>query len=164
MRYCIKILLNGRDFMKFKLILIIVLLFSILSIWLYAALITPYYSSSIYNVEIKPSTNELTYSVSDKSQAVAVTLCNHSRKIVSSENNVFLSYHILNQNGDIVSYENVRTRLPLIGPFSDYIVDMLFDVPTEPGLYTLTVDLVEEGVTWFEAKGNYTSRIQLQVN
>ncbi|HEX4565166.1 MAG TPA: hypothetical protein VH138_00995, partial [Vicinamibacterales bacterium] len=48
-------------------------------------------------------------------------------------------------------------RAPLaadLHPGDSTVVRAVFRAPTEPGMYLLKVDLVEEGVTWFEPAGS----------
>ena len=76
---------------------------------------------------------------------------------------VNLSYHVI-QNGAVVTWDGVRTGLPLaaVGPNQNVIVNAQVLVPTTPGTYTIQFDLVEEGKTWFSQQGVGVGSVTLQ--
>jgi hypothetical protein len=66
------------------------------------------------------------------------------------KNPVYISYHLLDSEGGMVQYDNVRTPFPnVIRRGESGSVDMSVDVPSKPGSYILQVDVVKEGARWF---------------
>ena len=62
---------------------------------------------------------------------------------------VFASYH-LTRDGEMLSFDNVRTLLPgYVAPGTRVTVPLRVDVPDTPGTYVVGVDLVHEAITWF---------------
>jgi hypothetical protein len=90
---------------------------------------------------------------------------NGRTKWSSQEKNPCLfSYHLLDEKGEILRYENRRFPLPRkVKP--DQTVEMEISVisPLEKGKYLLEFDLLREGVAWFKDYGSKTSIISLQV-
>ncbi len=74
---------------------------------------------------------------------------------------VFASYH-LKQDGEMVSFDNVRTHLPgYVAPGTRVTLPLRVDVPETPGTYVLEVDLVHEAITWFAGRGGRTGTVTL---
>lgn len=72
-------------------------------------------------------------------------------------NPVRLGYHWLNGQGQPVSVPagDFRSELPAnIEPGKDAALTVKIGVPAQPGSYTLRLDMVEEGVTWFRDQGS----------
>ena len=69
------------------------------------------------------------------------------------ENPVRVSYHWL-KDGKVVLWDGIRNKLPCdVLPGGTIEIDMNIEAPHEEGNYTLIIDLVKEGVTWFETQG-----------
>jgi SAM-dependent methyltransferase len=86
----------------------------------------------------------------------SVQLTNEGRSAWSSEAGagVFASYHWLDTKGHVVDFDGERTPLPrTIAPGETADVALVVRAPTVCGLYTLAIDLVREGVTWFSEAG-----------
>jgi hypothetical protein len=65
-----------------------------------------------------------------------------------------LSYHWLDADGAIAIEDGLRTPLPhAVAPAGQCVMTCRIEAPPQPGRYTLAVDLVEEGVTWFSRAG-----------
>jgi SAM-dependent methyltransferase len=77
---------------------------------------------------------------------------------------ILVSYHWLDVNGSMAVEDGVRTPLPR-PVSSDESLSMTCHVnaPATPGSYTLAIDLVEEGVTWFSRAGAPMLRRQVHV-
>jgi SAM-dependent methyltransferase len=88
-----------------------------------------------------------------------LTLRNRSwRTLDSAEGSgaapVFASYHWLDARGTIAVQDGARTPLPRpVRPGETCAMTLRVESPPRTGRYTLAVDLVEEGVTWFSAAG-----------
>lgn len=67
---------------------------------------------------------------------------------------VFASYHWLDAKGAVAVQDGARTPLPRpVAPGAECEMTLRVDTPGTGGRYTLAVDLVEEGVSWFSAAG-----------
>ena len=77
---------------------------------------------------------------------------------------VFVSYRWLTARGLPVPIEGRRSRLPrTIGPGSACRVPVHVQTPPGPGRYTLAIDLVKEGVTWFSEAGQVPLKVPFAV-
>lgn len=92
---------------------------------------------------------------------IPVHLENHSRLSIDSGNGFYLSYHILDENGNELVHDGVQTVLD-VNPFSEQDLEMTFAVP-EPGTYTMVVDALKVGELWFEAGGGTPKEITLTI-
>ncbi|MFW6160033.1 MAG: hypothetical protein ACOC57_02705, partial [Acidobacteriota bacterium] len=82
-----------------------------------------------------------------------VYLSNKTRESWSSQgkNPCFLSYHLLNSQNKIISFNNRRFSLPgKIEPGAANEMEFHIRNPLEPGDYFLQFDLVKEGLFWFK--------------
>jgi len=67
---------------------------------------------------------------------------------------VHLSYHWLDPSSRMVVWDGSRALLPAdVAPGQSAVVALQVASPPALGLYTLRLDLVEEGVTWFSVQG-----------
>ncbi len=80
------------------------------------------------------------------------------------EGAVFLSYH-LTQSGKPIGGEGERTALPKILPSGgEATLDLKVLAPEQAGKYTLEVDMVCEGVTWFADQGARPLKLPMEVS
>lgn len=42
-------------------------------------------------------------------------------------------------------------------------LELLITAPAQPGTYTLEIDMVQEGVAWFDARGGMSLRVRIAV-
>ena len=71
------------------------------------------------------------------------------------------AYHWLTADGDPFIFEGHRTLLPSpLGPGKETIVPLYVVAPSEPGRYTLEIDLVHEGVRWFQCCAQVAATIE----
>ncbi|MGH2491139.1 MAG: SpoIID/LytB domain-containing protein, partial [Candidatus Limnocylindria bacterium] len=101
-----------------------------------------------------------------ESKTLAVTLTNSGNIPwnAAGANPVNLSYHILDGAGRAVVWDGART--PLGGdvlPGQSKTLNLTFSVPGSSGSYTLVVDLVREGIGWFEGTGSPPALVPLSV-
>ena len=76
-----------------------------------------------------------------------------------------LSYHVYSSDGQLVEFNNPRSYFdPALTAGAEREVNLGVVAPESEGAYTLEVDVVWEGITWFKDKGNPTSTVQLTVN
>jgi len=67
---------------------------------------------------------------------------------------VHLSYHWLDQLGNVVLWDGVRGALAAdLPPGRSAVVALPVAAPSQTGSYILRLDLVQEGVTWFSSQG-----------
>jgi len=83
---------------------------------------------------------------------------------LQGENPCFLSYHLLDERGEILRYDNQRFPLPQeVHPPQTVQMTIIVRSPLESGKYILEFDLLREGIAWFKDYGSQTSRVSLQV-
>jgi len=64
---------------------------------------------------------------------------------------LFLGYHWRKRSGEVVVWDGIRTRLPLVMNTGDEVeVLVMVQAPTEPGDYVLEITMVREGVKWYD--------------
>jgi hypothetical protein len=80
-------------------------------------------------------------------------------------NPVNLSYHWLDASGDnIIVFEGERTPLPEnIPPQQEAQINATIRIPETPGNYTLSLNMVQEGVIWFDNAGAPATNIPVSV-
>jgi hypothetical protein len=92
-----------------------------------------------------------------------VTITNTSSEKFPCGDRVFgLSYHLYSGAGECLRYDNERAYLKnAVAPGETVSCDLAIDVPREKGAYRLELDLVWEGVIWFQGIGNPTVSVDL---
>jgi len=75
------------------------------------------------------------------------------------------SYHWLLPTGEAHIYDGLRSPLPKGGlPAGESVsIDMTIVAPSEPGVYTLVLSLVQERFSWLERRGFEPAIIQVEV-
>jgi SAM-dependent methyltransferase len=77
---------------------------------------------------------------------------------------VFLSYHWLDATGALAIEDGLRTPLPHAVPAnSESVMTCRIETPPGAGRYTLALDLVEEGVTWFSRAGAPVFKVPMTI-
>src|SRR5260370_31160393 len=72
-----------------------------------------------------------------------------------SEDGLFLSYHWLDERGNAIVWDGVRTPLErVVEPGESLRQTVALRAPIPPGRYRLSVDLVEEHRFWLAELGN----------
>ncbi len=75
-----------------------------------------------------------------------------------------VGYHWKDETGEIVHAPDYRTTLPHHVEPGDWVeVDVAVGLPGVPGRFYLYLDMVHEGVTWFEEQKSRPARIPMQV-
>lgn len=97
-----------------------------------------------------------------------LTLTNRGRLTWASEapHPVNLSYHLLDSDGKTLTHDNPRTSFPqpvAPGQTTTLTLKLGADRIPGPGNYRMEFDLVQEGQTWFAAKGSPTLTIPVTV-
>jgi hypothetical protein len=77
---------------------------------------------------------------------------------------VRLGVQLLDATGRLVNRDFHRADLPGdVTPGSDVVLAVACPAPDAPGTYALKLDLVAEGVSWFEPHGSGTASVPLVV-
>ena len=75
-----------------------------------------------------------------------------------------LANHWLDDSGKVLAYDDGRVNLPRdLKPMEEIELDLAVNTPTEPGYYTLELDMVQEMVAWFKNKGSETAKVGVKV-
>jgi hypothetical protein len=75
---------------------------------------------------------------------------------------VNLSYHWLDERGNAIVWDGIRTPLAL-APGEQTTVEAKLRGPIPPGPYRLALDLVDEGRLWFAEIGNHSPQREVDV-
>jgi SAM-dependent methyltransferase len=77
---------------------------------------------------------------------------------------VHVSYHWLKSNGGVLEFDGLRSDLPrALGSRETCEVAITIRAPSAAGDYTLAIDLVKEGVTWFSEAGKPWHSVRVSV-
>ncbi len=109
-----------------------------------------------YSASIKSRTDRL-QAYEGRSVVVGLRLKNAGKKEWSSQerNPCLLSYHLLDETGKVLRFENPRTSLPRsVRPGEEVELSIRVKAPLERGNYLVEVDLVREGLAWFKDSGS----------
>lgn len=121
--------------------------------------------SKIYRARINPDRYDVT--INEGGEVVLdMELLNQSSFIWLRSGNqpVHLSYHILDENKEMIKYDNARAILPTdMRPDDETNIDFKIIPDLIPGDYILEFDLVEENTAWFGDKGSPTTLVKLHV-
>ncbi|HWE37872.1 MAG TPA: methyltransferase domain-containing protein [Isosphaeraceae bacterium] len=75
-----------------------------------------------------------------------------------------LGNHWRDADGDIVAFDDGRAPLPRdLGPGDSAEVELLVHPPKAPGRHRLELDVIQEGICWFEARGSAPARLDVDV-
>jgi SpoIID/LytB domain protein len=94
-----------------------------------------------------------------KTLQIAVTNAGNVPWNAVGPNPVNLGYHIIDANGNAVVWDSPRQSIGTdiaVGASKQFTVG--YTAPTTPGNYTLVVDLVREGISWFQFLGSQPYR------
>ena len=126
----------------------------------YAVQATPAFNATWGGVQVPALLNSTTYTVNVPISNSGVAAWN-----ATGANPVDLSYHWTNAAGQIVVWEGVRTLLAAdVAPGASTTVAATVTTPAATGSYTLTFDLVREGVAWFASLGALPLKITTSVS
>jgi peptidoglycan hydrolase-like amidase len=94
-----------------------------------------------------------------KTVQVTVTNVGNQPWTATSPNPVNLSYHLIDANGNAVIWDGPRVPIGgdmAVGASNQFTVG--YTAPSVAGSYTLVIDLVREGVSWFQGLGSQPFR------
>jgi len=73
-----------------------------------------------------------------------------------------LSFHLFRASGELLTWDNPRQHfsqsVPARGSFT---FEFRYQIPLEPGQFTVEIDLVHEGHCWFGGSGAHTARCEV---
>jgi hypothetical protein len=76
---------------------------------------------------------------------------------------IVLSYHWLDDRGNPIVWDGLRTALPVVEPGESVSVEASVLAPIPPGRYGFAFDLVAEGIAWFAELGNEPAAAEVDV-
>ncbi|MBF0549589.1 MAG: hypothetical protein HQK60_03540 [Deltaproteobacteria bacterium] len=96
---------------------------------------------------------------------IKISVLNGSAKAFSSKGAfpISIGIHLLDNNRGVANYDYFRAGLTPMNPGQKRSQTLKISAPDKPGDYYLAIDLVQEGVFWFEANGSKPVLIQLKV-
>ena len=126
----------------------------------YPLLATPAFNATFGAVSLPTLLNGTTYTVTVPVSNSGVATWN-----ATGANLVDLSYHWTDATGAVVVWDGTRTPLTAdVPPSASTSIAASITTPSTPGAYTLTVDLVREGVAWFGSLGGLPLKLPAQVS
>ena len=93
--------------------------------------------------------------------SVSVTVRNEGS--VPWRDGVLLSYHWLDERGNPIVWDGLRTALPPLLPGEEGTLDAALYAPVPPGRYRFALDLVVEGRAWLSELGSATAERDVTV-
>jgi len=121
--------------------------------------------SKIYRARISPDRYDVT--INEGGEIILdLELLNQGSFIWLSSGNqpVHLSYHVLDENKEMMKYDNERAILPTdMRPDDETKIDLRIFPDLKPGDYILEFDMVEENTAWFGDKGSPTTLVKLHI-
>ena len=121
-------------------------------------------TASNTGLEIKCSPGEVSVFQGEK-VVLNVEVTNHLFQSIRPGTNHFISYHLYDEKGESISYNNRRFRIPRVlrrKKITTFTLPVFFDYP-QSGNYTAEFDIVKEGAFWGSAKKWKTCKIKLHL-
>ena len=116
-----------------------------------------------YDVKLKAKQECLQISLGGQTAQVEVSVDSYVFQELSSDNGVFLSYHILSPEGEMLDYDGIRTSIEPIKARDKKNEIVNVTAPLSAGEYILEIDMIREGVSWFSEQGMVPLRIPMEV-
>lgn len=106
------------------------------------------YKSIILSTEM----SSLEFDRGGRDFTIPVRVQNGSDANLFSSNDFYLTYHVLDVNGNVTRWDNERTEINVLKGGEEEI-EVIGTAPNEAGNYRLTIDIVKEGVEWYSSQG-----------
>lgn len=103
----------------------------------------------------------------DQPLYVPITIENRSNRLISSNNNISIGYHLyrVDENGEqtMISWDNQLTNIPDIFNNETGICNVALILPDKEGTYIYYIDILEAYKCWFSEKGVLTIPVTVEV-
>lgn len=116
------------------------------------------YKSIVLSTEI-PS---LEFERGGREFTIPVKVQNGSDVDLFSSQDIYLTYHVLDSNSNVMRWDNERTEITIL-PGDEEFVSVICTAPNEAGDYYLEIDIVREGVEWYSAQGMNVAIVPIKV-
>ncbi len=116
------------------------------------------YKSIVLSTEI-PS---LEFERGGREFTIPVKVQNGSDVDLFSSQDIYLTYHVLDSNSNVMRWDNERTEIAIL-PGDEESVSVICTAPNEAGDYYLEIDIVREGVEWYSAQGMHVIKVSFKV-
>lgn len=93
---------------------------------------------------------------------IPVKVKNGSGTDLFSFQDIFITYHIMDLDGNVLRWDNERTELTVLNDRME-IINVTGTAPNEAGEYLLVIDIVMEGVEWYSVKGMNVINVPIKV-
>ena len=121
--------------------------------------------------KIYTSTDQTMYNVTLSNETkqiyVPITIENRSNRLISTRNNISMSYHLYkiddNQNQTLVSWDNPLTNIDDVFNNEIGVCNVALTIPEKNGLYIYYIDILETGKLWFSENGVLTIPVTVEV-
>jgi len=120
---------------------------------------------NVYNAEISTSYTIIQGKMNEE-ELIPVHIKNSGTMtwLTGQINSIFLSYHIMDAKGKIITNDGLRTSLPnTIQPSEFADLMMKLKTPNTIGSYKVEIDMINEGTAWFKDKGSKTIIVDMDV-
>lgn len=106
----------------------------------------PWKNNTEFVACLKYEGDNISAKTSDDTITIPIEIENKSTIIWNSKNQkVFITYHLLDKEGTMITFDNFRTSLPHpISPGESLTVNLVVTVPTNPGHYQLEIDMLKD--------------------
>lgn len=127
------------------------------------------YISSIqtdYNVQIHTQQECYKFSADESEDyVIEVEVNNKANRMLSSAEgqNIFLSYHLYDVQGNLICFDNKRSRFEHNILSGDAAKVKLYITPLKKGEYIVGIDVMQEFVTWFHEKEDTEKKVRVLV-
>jgi len=126
----------------------------------FAVNVTPAYNAAFAPLAANPLITTQMYAL-----PVTVTNAGTASWTATGPQPVDLSYHWHDASGNTVVWDGLRTPLAAdVAPGQSVTLQARVAAPSASGQFTLTFDLVREGVAWFQQLGSSPARVSLAVS
>ena len=119
-------------------------------------------SLTLDNLVYSIDTNEINIPANDM-VSFKVVLHTEDNAFLINRDNIFISYHVYNDQGECVVWDGERAKFGSVYNGKEVMLQIGKDVFNSPGQYYVDVDVVQEGVTWLSKTGVEPKRINITV-
>ncbi|WP_395546970.1 MULTISPECIES: hypothetical protein [unclassified Lacrimispora] len=103
----------------------------------------------------------------DKQMYVPIVIENKSNRLISSNKNISMGYHLYSVDNDynqtMISWDNALTSIDDIFNNEKGICNVALTIPDKAGTYIYYIDVLEADKYWFSEKGVLTIPVTVEV-